>query len=74
LGLLNFVSGPVGLAVRGDEFSIAAAYAFDRVLNAVGDEGSMSDFSAVVDFPSVTAVAGVLICNDSRGRLGGTDG
>lgn len=52
---------------------MAAAYAFDNVLNAVGDFGSMSAFNEVADFPRVTAVAGVLICNDNRGRFGGND-
>jgi hypothetical protein len=42
-----------GLAVLGDEFSMAAAYAFERVLKAVGDVGSMSAFNAVDDFPNV---------------------
>lgn len=50
-----------GLAVFGDEFSMAAAYAFDKVLNAVGDEGSISAFNAVTDFPRICGVAGVLI-------------
>ena len=55
VGFTNFVSSDVerGLAVLGDAFSIATAYAFERVLNAVGDDGSMSAFNAVVDFPKV---------------------
>jgi hypothetical protein len=58
----------------GDEFSIAAAYAFDKVLNAVGDEGSMSAFRAVTDFPRTCGVVGALICNDNRGLFGGDEG
>jgi hypothetical protein len=40
---------------------MAAAYAFESVLKVVGDDGSMSAFRAVIDFPSVCAVAGVFI-------------
>lgn len=40
---------------------MAAAYAFDNVLNAVGDEGSISAFNAVTDFPSTCGVVGALI-------------
>lgn len=50
-----------GLAVLGEAFSIATAYAFESVLNAVGEEGSISPFNAVADFPRVCGVAGVLI-------------
>jgi hypothetical protein len=50
---------------------MAAAYALERVLKAVGEDGSTSVFSAVTDFPRVCGALGVLICNDSRGRLGG---
>jgi hypothetical protein len=32
----------LGFAVRGEAFSMAAAYAFESVLKAVGDVGSMS--------------------------------
>lgn len=49
-----------GRGVSGDAFSIAAAYAFESVLKAVGDVGSTSAFSAVADFPSC-AVPGVRI-------------
>lgn len=63
-----------GRAVLGEEFSMAAAYAFDNVLNAVGDAGSISAFSAVTDFPRTCGVVGALICSDSRGLLGGDDG
>lgn len=61
--LVNLVSRDVerGLAVLGEAFSIATAYAFESVLKAVGEDGSMSAFKAVADFPSVWAVAGVLI-------------
>jgi len=40
---------------------MAAAYAFERVLNAVGDVGSTSPFKAVEDLPNVTADEEVLI-------------
>lgn len=63
-----------GRAVFGEEFSIAAAYALDKVLNAVGEEGSISALSAVTDFPRTCGVIGALICSDSRGLLGGDDG
>lgn len=53
VGFPDLRSVDVGFAVLGDEFSIAAAYAFESVLKAVGEAGSMSDFSAVEDFPSV---------------------
>ena len=43
------------------------------MLKAVGDVGSTSAFRAVVDFPRVTAVEGVLIWRDSLGRFGGED-
>lgn len=61
--LVNLVSIDVerGLAVLGEAFSIATAYAFESVLNAVGEEGSISAFKAVADFPSVCGVVGVLI-------------
>ncbi len=61
--LVNFVSSEVdrGLAVLGEAFSIATAYALERVLKAVGEDGSMSAFNAVADFPRVWGVAGVLI-------------
>ena len=42
-----------GLAVLGDAFSIAAAYAFESVLKAVGEVGLISPFNAVDDFPNV---------------------
>jgi len=61
VGFPPFVSAEIGLAVLGEEFSIAAAYAFERVLKAVGDDGSISAFNAVEDFPYVNAAAGVLI-------------
>lgn len=60
VGLL-FVSKLGSRALLGEEFSIATAYAFDNVLKAVGDVGSISAFSAVADFPRVTGVVGVLI-------------
>lgn len=49
----DFVSEFLGFEDRGEEFSMAAAYAFESVLKAVGDVGSMSPFNAVVDFPRV---------------------
>jgi hypothetical protein len=49
----NFVSRSLGFAVRGEAFSMAAAYAFESVLKAVGDVGSISPFNADVDFPRV---------------------
>jgi hypothetical protein len=58
-----------GLAVLGEEFSIATAYALDRVLKAVGEDGSWSVFNAETDFPRIVAVAGVLICRESLGRF-----
>ena len=42
-------------------------------MKAVGEVGSTSDFSAVEDFPKIWAVAGVLICRDNLGRLGGDE-
>lgn len=59
VGLALLASG--GAAVLGEEATIAAAYAFESVLNAVGEDGSTSVFSAVDDFPNVIAVAGVFI-------------
>jgi hypothetical protein len=60
--LLAFgVSGFNGRAVRGEAFSMAAAYALERVLKAVGEVGSMSALTVVVDFPNPPAAAGVLI-------------
>ena len=54
VGLLDLVSVPDGgFGVLGDAFSIAVAYAFESVLKAVGDVGSMSAFKAVDDFPRV---------------------
>jgi hypothetical protein len=74
VGLLAFgVSKFAGLAVRGEEFSMAAAYALERVLKAVGEVRSIPALSAVDDFPNVNAVVGVLIWRDSRGRLGGEE-
>ncbi len=67
----NFVSKFLGFELWGEEFSMATAYAFESVLKAVGEVGSISPFSAVVDLPRVCAVAGVLICRDSLGRFGG---
>jgi hypothetical protein len=62
VGLLAFgVSKFAGLAVRGEEFSMAAAYALERVLKAVGEVRSIPALSAVDDFPNVNAVVGVLI-------------
>jgi len=49
----DFGSKVLGFEDRGEEFSMAAAYAFESVLKAVGDVGSMSAFNAVVDFPRV---------------------
>jgi hypothetical protein len=40
---------------------MAAAYAFESVLKAVGEDGSMSPFNAVTDFPRVWGRPGVLI-------------
>ena len=40
-----------GSTVNGEEFSMAAAYAFESVLKAVGDEGSTPVLRAVADFP-----------------------
>ncbi len=57
----DFGSNGLGFAVRGEAFSIAAAYAFESVLKAVGDVGSMSPFNAVVDFPRVRGAPGVFI-------------
>ena len=59
-----------GFGVLGEAFSIATAYAFERVLKAVGEVGSISALSAVADFPNVCGAAGVLICSDSLGRFG----
>jgi hypothetical protein len=73
VGLFVLESRAAGFVVRGDEFSIAAAYAFDNVLNAVGDVGSMSDFNAVADFPKVIGAVVGLICRESRGLFGGDD-
>lgn len=56
-----------GFGVLGEAFSIAAAYAFESVLKAVGEVGSMSPFSAVEDLPRVKGVDDVLICRDSLG-------
>lgn len=62
VGLAVLTSADIGgLAVLGEQFSMAAAYAFESVLKAVGEDGSTSDFNAVEDFPKVTAAAGVLI-------------
>jgi len=53
---------------------MAVAYALDNVLNAVGDEGSMSAFrKAVEDFPNAAGAPGVLIWRDSLGRFGGDE-
>jgi hypothetical protein len=59
----NFFGSKVsdGLGVCGEEFSIAIAYAFDNVLNAVGDFRSISAFSAVEDFPRACGVVAGLI-------------
>ena len=50
---------------------IAVAYAFERVLKVVGEEGSRPALNAVMDLPNVRASVGDLICNDSLGLLGG---
>lgn len=50
-----------GLALLGEAFSMAAAYALESVLSAVGEDRSMSAFKAVVDLPSVRAAAAGLI-------------
>jgi hypothetical protein len=42
-----------GLAVLGEAFSIAAAYAFERVLKAVGEVGLISALTAVAEFLKV---------------------
>lgn len=63
----------MGRDILGDACSIAVAYAFESVLNAVGDDGLMSDFKAVVDFPRVCGADGVLICRDNFGLLGGDE-
>ncbi len=57
----NLVSKGLYFAVWGEAFSIAAAYAFESVLKAVGEDGSTSPFSAVTDFPRVWGRPGVLI-------------
>ena len=51
----------MGLAVLGEAFSIAAAYAFESVLKAVGDLRSISAFRAVTDFPRVCGAVEDLI-------------
>ncbi len=59
-----FESKPVGgCVVLGEDISMAAAYALDRVLNAVAEVGSISAFKAVPDFPIVIGVGEVLIDN-----------
>lgn len=62
-----------GIGVLGEAFPIATAYAFESVLNAVGELGSMSAFKAVDDLPKVCAAAGVLIWSDNLGLLGGDE-
>ena len=62
-----------GIGVLGEAFPIATAYAFESVLKAVGEVGSISAFKAVDDFPRVCAAAGVLICSDNLGRFGGEE-
>jgi hypothetical protein len=56
-----------GFGVLGEAFSIAAAYAFESVLKAVGEVGSISPFNAVEDLPKVKGVDDVLICKDNLG-------
>jgi uncharacterized protein with ACT and thioredoxin-like domain len=68
-----FASKQVGCKICGDAFSIAVAYALESVLNAVGEEGLISAFKAVADFPRVCGAAGVLIWRDSLGRFGGEE-
>jgi hypothetical protein len=51
VGFPLLASAEIGLAVLGEEFSMAAAYAFESVLKAVGEDGSISAFNAVEDFP-----------------------
>lgn len=52
----------------GDDCSIASAYAFERVLKAVGEEVSTSTFRAVTDLAGKRGDAWIL--RDSLGRLG----
>jgi hypothetical protein len=56
------VPKPVGgRVVLGEAFSMATAYAFERVLKAVGEVGSISALRAVVERPKVCTVLGGLI-------------
>jgi len=58
-----------GFADLGDDDSMAAAYALESVLKAVGDVMSRSDCRAVLDLLSVVDV-GWLIARDNLGLLG----
>jgi hypothetical protein len=52
---------PTGVATLGDDNSIAAAYAFDRVLKAVAEVGSISVLVAVPDWLVVAGVVAGLV-------------
>jgi hypothetical protein len=54
----------------GEESSIAAAYALDRVLKAVIDVGSASVLRDVEDLPIVAGDGDDWIWRDSLGRFG----
>lgn len=64
LGLISDNADAGGRADRGDAFSMAAAYAFERVLKAVGDD--MSTPFKDLTFPDPVPA----ILRDSRGRFG----
>jgi hypothetical protein len=49
------------VAVLGEDDSMAAAYALDRVLKAVAEVGSMSAFAAAPDVLIVVGVAMVSV-------------
>lgn len=49
--------------ILGDDISMAAVYALDRVLNAVAEVGSSSAFKAVPDFHVAIGVGVVKIDN-----------
>lgn len=59
--------------MAGDDCSMAAAYAFDRVLKAVGELVSMLAMAAVEALTRVSGAGDALVFNESLGLLGGDD-
>jgi hypothetical protein len=62
-----------GTAVLGEAFSMAAAYALERVLKAVGELVSTFAMTAVDVDTRVSGAGEARVLSDSLGLLGGDD-